>query len=76
MTGDSLRFGITVPPIRYIGRLEVDCAVLSVEPSSELRRDLPLRWMMVLTLAPRRNGGILASSVAGESMALDNVRGR
>lgn len=65
---------ITVPPIRYTGRLEVDCAVLGVEPSSELRRDLALPWIMELTLAPRLNGGVV--SPVGESMALDNVRGR
>lgn len=74
--GDPLRLGITLPPILYMGRGGIDCSVLGVDPSSEFRRDLPLRWMMVLTLAPRRNDGALGSSGAGESMALDNVRGR
>lgn len=78
-TGDPEVFGMTVPPIRYTGRLmEVVSPMFGVDGdvSCELRRDLDRLPMKLLTLTPRLKGGVGSSELTSEARPRESVRGR
>lgn len=77
--GDPGVFGITVPPMRYTGRLtDVVSLVFGVggDVSCELRRDLDRLPMKLLTLTPRLKGSVGSSGLASGARPRESVRGR